>query len=538
MNLRIDTPTGPREVPLGTRVAEVLPPDGAVGALVDGTVTELNAPLVADAEVVPLSRTSPEGSAILERSGVHLLFALADREGVRLEVGQTLDGHPFFEVAGGEVDPVALGARLDAAFQAAVAADPPLENRLVPVAVAARQLSEPRAPKLDLLRGWVGQRVGLVSVLGRTDIAHGACLPTAGALAGARVVGLPEGLLLMLRDGDLPSQELRTFLLGVGRETRAWNRRAGVSTIGDLNHHLLAGQARDLVQVCETHHEMRIGALADAILARPSVKLIFVSGPSSSGKTTFARRLSTRLRAAGCECTYLGMDDYYRDRADCPKDGNGDHDLEALEALDLDRMRQDLRSLLAGEETAIPRFDFPNQRRADPKQWHRMRLGPGQLLILEGIHGLNPRITDSVPEEAQFRIYVSAMPQLALDESWKVPTNASRMLRRLVRDRRYRGTSACDTLARWPSVRRGENLHIFPHQHRAHGVFNSALAYEIPVLKTYAWPYLLEVPPGDPAWAEARTLLMFLSLMVPIFPDWIPPNSVMREFIGGSAFDY
>lgn len=536
MNVRITTPQGPREIRLGTRLLELLDSPDCVGALVDGTVTDLTAPLVADADVRPVLRNSADGRSLLRRSATRLLFALAAREpGVRLEVAQTLDGHPFFEVAGGDAG---LGARLDAAFQEAVAADHPFESRVVPVAVAAREVAEPRAPKEDLLRAWVGPRVVTVSILGRHDLAYGPAVPSTRFLAGYRVVAIPEGLLLLSDGAAEPSAARRTFLLQVARDARDWNVRLGVSTLGDLNRRVMDGKERDLVQVCETFHEMKIGALADAIQARPDVKIVFVSGPSSSGKTTFARRLSTRLRAAGGECTYVGMDDYYKDRVDCPKDESGDYDLEALEALDVERMGQDLRTLLTGEEAEIPRFDFPRQRRADRKDWQKLKLGRGQLLILEGIHGLNPAITDSIPVASRFGIYISAMPQLRLDETWKVPTTYSRLLRRIVRDRRYRGTPAAETIARWPSVRRGEDRHIFPHQDRADGVFNSALAYEIPVLRTFAWQYLLEVPPGHPSWTMARNLLTFLSLVAPLFPDWIPYNSVMREFIGGSAFDY
>lgn len=534
MNVRITTPEGSSQVRVGTRLRDVLSLPDCVGALVDGTVTELTAPLVADADVVPLSRRSTAGRDMLKRSATRLLFALAAREPeVRLQMVQSVDGHPFFEVTGAE--PTALGLLLDAAFQAAVAADHSFESRLVPVAVAARELSESRR---ELLRAWVGPRVALSTVLGRTDLAYGPSVPSTGYLAGCRVVGYPEGLLLMVDPLGEPAAARRTFLLRVARETREWNARMGVATLGDLNRRLMEGRERDLVQVCETQHEMRVGAIADAIQARPEVKILFVSGPSSSGKTTFARRLSTRLRAAGASCTYVGMDDYYRDRADCPRDEKGDSDLEALEALDVARLSQDLHALLAGEEAEIPRFDFVHGRRADRQEWQRLRLGPGQLLILEGIHGLNPRITGSVPHRSRFGIYVSAMPQLALDETWKVPTTFARLLRRIVRDRRYRGTSAAETIERWPSVRRGEDRHIFPHQEQADAVFNSALAYELPVLRTYAWHYLLEVPPGHPSWTMARTLLAFLSLVVPLFPDWIPPNSVLREFLGGSAFDY
>jgi len=536
----VNLPEGTREVELGTRVGELLDPSQEwVGALVDGHVVELTHRIVSDSTVRPLGRADAEGRRILERSASCLLQALLlqGHPGVGIEVGQTLGGQLFYEVTGSS-DILELGDHLDAQFQQAVSEDHRFNTRLVPVPVALRVIHDPHGYKWQIMRGWIGNRFGLVTLLDYNDLAYGPYVPSTGFLKGARVRGLPEGLLLQLQPDPEPPVSLRNFLLPTARQTREWNRRMGVGSLGNLNQRLLEGKEQDLVQVAETFHEMRVGALADAIQARPQTRVIFVSGPSSSGKTTFARRLSTRLRAAGLETFFVAMDDYYLDRDRCPVDQHGEVDLEALEALDLTRLGEDLRSLLAGRETLIPRFDFVRQRRADPSEWHRMHLGPGQLLLMEGIHGLNPRVTDAVPPEARYGVFVSALPQLILDESQKVPTTYSRLLRRLIRDRRYRGTSAAETIARWPSVRRGEDKYVFPNQERADGVFNSALAYEVAVFRTFAWPYLLEVPEDHPSYTTARDLLSFLSLVVPLLPDWIPKNSVLREFLGGSTFAY
>ncbi len=540
MKFQVSLPEGAREVELGTKVGELLDlSQGWVGALVDGHVVELTNRIVSDSTVMPLGRTDPEGRHILERSASCLLRALVRQghPGVEIEVGQTLGGQLFFEVTG-TTDLPALGARLDAQFQEAIQADHRFNTRLVPVPVALRMIEDPHGYKREIMRGWVGNRFGLVTLLDYHDLAYGPYVPSTGFLKGGRILGLPEGLLLQLQAEPEPPVSLRNFLLPTARQTRLWNRRMGVGSLGNLNQRLLEGLDQDLVQVAETFHEMRVGALADAIQARPQIRVVFVSGPSSSGKTTFARRLSTRLRAVGLETFFVAMDDYYLDHDRCPVDEYGQVDLEALEALDLTRLSEDLRSLLSGRETAIPRFDFVRQKRADPSEWHRLRLGPGQLLLLEGIHGLTPQVTDAVPPEARYGVFVSALPQLVLDESQRVPTTYSRLLRRIIRDRRYRGTSAADTIARWPSVRRGEDRYVFPNQERADGIFNSALAYEVAVFKTFAWPYLLEVPEDHPSYTTARDLLSFLSLVVPLLPDWIPKNSVLREFLGGSTFAY
>jgi uridine kinase len=245
-----------------------------------------------------------------------------------------------------------------------------------------------------------------------------------------------------------------------------------------------------------------------------------------------------QLRVNGIEPVILGLDDYYRPRAEYPLDEDGTPDFEALESLNLDLIDEHLTGLLAGKEVRIPRFDFPRGVPAPRETWRPLRLEDHQVLLMEGIHGLNPRLWRCVPEDARFRIYINALTQLVIDEHNRIFTSDSRLLRRIVRDRRYRGTAAGETLARWPRVRRGEERHIFPFESEADIVFNSALVYETAVLKTFAWRYLLEVPRDSPPRMDAYRLLKFLELFVPVFPDGVPANSVLREFMGGSGFQY
>jgi uridine kinase len=328
-------------------------------------------------------------------------------------------------------------------------------------------------------------------------------------------------------------------LYGVFQETKAWNRILGVSNVGEMNRACVSNEYPEVIRVAEGFHEKRITAIADQVGGRRDrVRLVLIAGPSSSGKTTFTKRLGVQLRVIGLRPTALSTDDYYVDRARTPIGDDGRPDFEAIEAIDLDLFNDHLTRLLAGEEVATPRYDFPTGKRTPPETWEKKRLEKGDLLIVEGIHGLNDRLTRSIPAERKFRIYVSALTQLSIDDQNRISTSDARLLRRIVRDRLYRGHLAAGTLRSWASVRAGERKHIFPFQESADAMMNTALVYETSVLRVFAHRFLVEVPPEDPMFAEAYRLLKFLELFVPIFPDKVPQNSILREFIGGSTFHY
>lgn len=512
---------------------------GYVAGLVDGYTVELSYRVISDCHAVPLTVEHAAGKQVVQSSAVCLMQSLLPQvaPGVSLEAGQSLDGNLFFEV--GQCSDIAgLASKLDAAFQAAIEQDIPFSTRSVPISVASRLVGDVRGDKQQILRSWIGPRFGVVTIGEYHDLAYGAFVPSTAFLRGLRLVGIDEGLMLLLPPYVVPDKGMRTFVLSAARQAREWNRNMHVESVGQLNKCILSGKGQELIQIAETLHEIRIGHIAEAIAARPEVRVVFVSGPSSSGKTHTVRRLSTRLRAMGLETFYVGLDDYYRGRAECPRDESGEYDFEALEALDLERIAKDFSDLVAGKPTEIPRFNFVTQSRAPSDPERTVQIGPGQLLVIEGIHGLNPHITDVVPRNSRYGVYVSHMPQLSIDQSFRLPTNHSRLLRRIVRDRRSRGTTAADTIARWPSVRRGELKHIFPNQNRADSVFNSALAYELAVLRTFAWSALLEVPYDHPSYPKARDMLLLLSLVAPMQTEWIPQNSLLREFMGGSTYTY
>ncbi|WP_295935799.1 nucleoside kinase [uncultured Alistipes sp.] len=328
-------------------------------------------------------------------------------------------------------------------------------------------------------------------------------------------------------------------MFGIFQEYQSWVRIMGVPTVGDVNSKVLAGDAGGMIKVAEAFHERKFAWLADEIYkanTTQGTRMVLISGPSSSGKTTSAKRLGIQLGVLGLQPVLISLDDYFVDREKTPKDEHGDYDYEALEAIDLELFNDHLCRLMQGESVDIPRYDFITGRRT----WHKdpLTLNERSILIVEGIHGLNPRLTPSVPVSQKFCIYISCFTSVAMDNLSRIATTDNRLLRRLTRDYRTRGADAVATLSRWSSVRRGEEKHIFPYQENADVMLNSSLFYEISVLRPYAEKILREVPNTLPEYEEARRMLKFLDNFIPISPDEIPPTSIIREFIGGSSFTY
>ena len=349
-----------------------------------------------------------------------------------------------------------------------------------------------------------------------------------------------DGLLLRLPSREHPSElgEMthQDKMFGIFKEHHQWQDILGLRTIGDLNEVISKGYASQLIQISEALQEKKIGKIADEIAQRKGIKLVLIAGPSSSGKTTTCKRLSVQLAVNGIKPIGISLDDYFLDREKTPLDEKGDYDFEHLHALNLPLFNEQLNALFKGEEVELPRYDFPTGKSL--MSGKKLKLHDDNILVVEGIHALNPELTAQIPNEQIFRVYASALTTILLDNHNYIPTTDNRLLRRIIRDHKYRGVSAKDTIHRWPSVRAGENRWIFPYQENADAMFNTAMLFELAVIKSQAEPLLEQVPENCDEHAEAYRLLKFLHYIKPIPDTQIPPTSLLREFLGGSSFEY
>lgn len=372
-------------------------------------------------------------------------------------------------------------------------------------------------------------------------IYYGYMVPSTGYLQVFDLIKYYNGMLLQIPKRTQP-QELEDIVIqnkmfDIFQEFAGWNKVLKVSNLADINDACSNGKAETLMKVSEALHEKKIGQIADMIDGRKhEVKLVLISGPSSSGKTTFGKRLAIQLMVAGMKPLNLSLDNYFVDRDKTPLDKNGHYDFEALNALDVELFNQHLVDLMKGKEVKIPKFSFETGQRYYDGE--KLQMNDDNILIVEGIHGLNPELTHLIPNESKFKIYVSALTSINIDNQNLIHTTDNRLIRRIVRDYKYRKYSAQDTISRWPSVRRGEEKHIFPYQEEADVMFNTALLYELSVLKPLAESILLEVQPNQQEYSEARRLLKFFSYFKTIQSSDIPPTSILREFVGGSSFTY
>lgn len=390
-----------------------------------------------------------------------------------------------------------------------------------------------------------GQLYSYYYQLGDTvDCYYSSLVPSTGYIRLFDIVKYYDGLLLRIPNRENPTKLEEVVkqekMLEVFQEYHRWNQILGISTVGDLNVACNEGHATDLINVSEALQEKKIAQIADEITHRDQdgkrVKLVLISGPSSSGKTTFSKRLSIQLMTNGLKPYPISLDDYFVNRNDTPLDENGKHDFESLYAVDLPFFEEQLTTLLNGGEVELPRYNFTTGKRE--MSGKKLRIDEHMILIIEGIHALNPALTPHIPNENKYKVYVSALTTILLDNHNYIPTTDNRLLRRIIRDYKYRSYSAEETIARWPSVRAGEEKWIFPYQENADAMFNSALLFELAVLKDYVEPVLRKVPNRCPEYSEAHRLLRFLNYFVSVQDKELPPTSLLREFLGGSSFQY
>lgn len=426
-------------------------------------------------------------------------------------------------------------------MQEIVAAAIPIHRHQTTTEDAIRMFREMgTVSKVKLLEGLGSLYTTYYEIDGYVDYYYGSMLTNTEQLTLFGVEPYFGGILLRVPSPQDPSRlgELvrQDKMFDIFMEHHHWQNILGISTIGDLNKAVEEGKSNGLIQLSEALQEKKIAQIADEIAKRKNVKMVLIAGPSSSGKTTTCKRLSVQLAVNGIHTIGISLDDYFVNRDQTPRDETGDYDYEHLHALNIPLLNEQMNALFRGEEVELPRYNFQMGR--SEKSGRRLRLQGNEVLVLEGIHALNPELTASIPNDQIFRVYASALTTILLDTHNYIPTTDNRLLRRIVRDYKYRGVSACDTIRRWLSVRRGENRWIFPYQENADAMFNSAMLFELAVLKNQALPLLEQVPENCEEYAEAYRLMKFLRYIHTIKEDQIPPTSLLREFLGGSSFEY
>lgn len=535
------TLTGPR----GTRVGEFLEQvqddfsAPIVAAIINNQIHELTYPIQAESNCIPVTMDSADGARIYRRSLIFLLevaFSKCFQEGY-LTIDHSVSSGGYYCVVK-ERDPLSQAdlTMLDAQMHNLVKEDHVFERREVPIQEAIDYFTQRgHEDKLRLLKHRRKEYLTLYAISGQMDYMHGYMVPSTGYLKWFGLKNVNGGFILQYPRRHAPTQ-LEPFgdypkLIRAFRQYGDWLETLHISSVGALNDAIESGRADEIVLVSEALHEQGIADTAQQIAERRS-RIILIAGPSSSGKTTSSRRLAVQLLARGISPYPLELDNYFIDRENTPIDENGEHDFETIDALNLERLARDIEKLVSGEEVQLPRYNFKTGRGEDGDV---IQLKNGQPLILEGIHGLNPRLISDRWADSAFRLYVSALTQLNLDRHNRVSTTDTRLIRRIVRDARERGYAAQATISRWESVRRGEKRHIFPYQENADVMFNSALVYELSALKPLVEPLLRQVPHRAPEYIEARRLLAFLDWFLPLDANLIPSNSIVREFIGGSS---
>jgi uridine kinase len=537
--------TGPRGAPVGDFLRAIANPDDPpiVGAVVNGELRELTLPIMMDARVRPVSMAEADGMLIYRRSLTFLLDMAFEElyPDTILTIDHSVASGGYYCQVGGhaplsEAELKALEQRM----RELVAADLPFTKRETPLAEAIAYFQmKGLQDKVRLLAHRKKPYLTLYRLKDHQDYHHGYMVPSTGYLRWFGLIPTNGGFTLRFPRRHEPTQltPMPEYpkLLASFRQYGDWLNLLGVASVGALNDAITSGRIREIILVSEALHEMRVAEISAMIAARrEKVRVVLIAGPSSSGKTTFSKRLAIQLIAQGLAPLPIEMDNFFLDRDKTPRNQAGEFDFESIDALDRQRLAHDLGKLIAGELVRLPHYNF---KAGKQEEGDDTRLEPNQIVILEGIHGLNPQILPGFPPESTFRIYVSALTQLNLDRHNRISTTDTREVRRIVRDARERGYTARETISRWEAVGVGEKVNIFPYQENANVMFNSALAYELAALKPLAEPLLRQVPYGTQEHIEAKRMLALLEWFLPLESDLIPDNSILREFLGGSILE-
>lgn len=514
--------------------------DDIILGIVNGRLRELNKKIKSDCELSFVTTADRDGRRTYRRSVVLLLQrAIYDVYGsmTQLHVMHSL-GEGYYcqlekSVTEHDID------RIVCSMYSFVEKDLPITKHSAKTQYAEQLFKEKgQHDKERLLHYRRSSRVNLYELDGVVDYFYGFMAPSTGMLKYFDIVPYESGFVLLFPGANSRSVEplvTSNKLFHTLDDSREWSKMLGIGTIGSLNDAIAAGRGQEIMLLQEALMEQKIGNLAAQIASDDKKKFVMIAGPSSSGKTSFANRLSIQLIAKGRKPHPLSLDDYYVDREFCPKNPDGSFDFECLESIDIKLFNEDMNRLLKGEAVDMPSFNFKTGKRE--YRGRKLTLGADDILVIEGIHGLNDRLSQLIPPEHKFKIYISALTQLNIDEHNPLSTTDERIIRRIVRDARTRGTNAMETIAMWPSVRKGERENIFPFQEQADVMFNSALVYELAVLKVYAEPLLFGIERDCPEYLEAKRLLKLLDYFLPMPADGIPNNSLLREFVGGSCFN-
>ena len=505
---------------------------------------ELNYEIKEDDDITFLDLTSKDGMRVYHR-GVSFLLVKTVRdilgEEARLVVEHSLRGNLYCEIRNVKVEITAEWLKvLQDKMMEYVAADLPIRKKIFrkdkAIEIAKKQGMQ---DKVELFRFRSASSVNMYELEGFYDYFYGYMPSSTGALPLFGLVPHEKGFLLRFPDPENPGEllplQIPEKISRVFMEQMRWSNLMGVTNVADLNNAIVKGEFGELVRINEALHEKKIAEIADQIYQRmDKVRVVLIAGPSSSGKTSFANRLGIQLKALGVKPHKVSLDDYFLNRDDTPLDENGKRNFEVIEALDLPLLNSDLKKIIAGEKVELPFYNFLTGKREYNGDF--VQLGEGEVLVMEGIHGLNDRLTEEIPAENKFKIFISAITQLNVDDHNRISTSDSRMIRRMVRDYQFRGRDARKTIETWQEVTQGEEDNIFPFQENADAVFNSATLYELSVLKQYAEPQLFAIDPSMPEYITAKRLIKFLGYFLSIPGQEIPNNSLIKEFVGGSCF--
>lgn len=512
---------------------------------VDGKIRELFKRAKRDCKISFFTLCDPVGHKTYVRTAVMLMIkALRDVAGAdkleKIKVQFAIGPGYFCSIKGDvKLDDVFV-RRVNERMRELAAAKLPFTKKSYPINEAMEIFrSQNMKDKEKLFRYRRSSYVNIYCLDGYYDYYYGYMLPNTGYVKYFEVLSYEDGLMLLLPEqrtpDKLPVMEPRENLFKTLKKSDEWGSMMGIDTVGDLNNQICQGNINDLILVQEALQERRIGEIAEDIVNRGGVKFVMIAGPSSSGKTTFSHRLSIQLKTYGLMPHPIALDDYFVNRDKTPRDENGDYNFECLEAIDVEQFNRDMTDLLAGKTVELPSFNFKSGLREYKGNYKT--LGAEDVLVIEGIHGLNDATSYALPNNSKYKIYISALTSINIDEHNRIPTTDGRLLRRMVRDARTRGTSAKRTIEMWSSVRKGEEQYIFPFQESADAMFNSVLIYELAVLKQYAEPLLFGIGKTEPEYYEAKRLLKFLEYFIGVSSDNLPKNSICREFVGGSCFN-